>query len=401
MHPMDSEHGKKLKGLNTMKHLISKFIILALLPVFGSALINPCFAKDNKTQKKIPVEITTPARMNMEKYTEISGTFVSESSSTFGAKVPGTIEVFFADEGHKVKKGQVLARLEMTDFNLGLGISSLQLAAAKTQVERAKTEIKRAAINKDTVAADLERIREVVKKGSLPKQKLDHAQNAYESAESAFTQAQLALISAHTQVQLLKTQEDIARKKLEDCKIIAPLDGIISARHANAGEWAMPGKPIFTVESLDPIEIKGNLSETYLSRLKSGLLVRITSGPTVFETTIAEIAPIADARQRTVEITVKAPNPGLKLKPGLFARMRVIFQKADNTLVIPATCLLTQFDTPHVFVVEDDHAKVRKITTGIKDGEFVEVVSGLNEDSQVVFSGQNQLVGSERVSIKK
>lgn len=248
----------------------------------------------------------------------------------------------------------------------------------------------------------------MVEKGSLPKQKLDHAKNAYEAAQSAFTQAQLALISARTQVELLKTQEKIAIKKLADCEIKAPLDGVVSARHANAGEWANPGKPIFTVESLNPIEIKGNLSETYLTELKLGMPICVTldmasrdlpKSLAGFETTLAQIAPIADSRQRTVEITVKAPNPEHKLKPGLFARMRVIFQRSDNALVIPGTCLLTQFKVPHVFVVENSHAQAREIKIGIKDGEFVEVLSGLSEDSKIVFSGQNQLAGNEKVSI--
>jgi multidrug efflux pump subunit AcrA (membrane-fusion protein) len=120
-----------------------------------------------------------------------------------------------------------------------------------------------------------------------------------------------------------------------------------------------------------------------------------------YETTLKEIAAIADPRQRTVEVTVQIENPDHLLKPGLFARMDIIFRRTTGAMVIPEACLLKGHGKPRIFVIRGDRAEIRAIETGIREAEMIEVLSGLTMDSKVVSAGKDQLSGGDRVNIQQ
>jgi len=357
----------------------------------------------------VPVEVISPTQRTMEECVKITGTCYSTERSTIGAKIDGTITVIFADEGHRVKKGQVLAKLEETDHALSLKLAELEYVNAKSQVEKSKAELEKARVDMRTKKADFERLNKVYIKDSLSKQQLDFAKNSYEIAQAIFNQAKIGLKIFENQVILLETRVKIAEKKLSDCKIRAPFDGVISIRHANLGEWVKAGESVFTLEADNPIEVKGRISEIYLTNLKIGMPVRVTidgvnnlfGSSRGYETNLTEIASVADPRQRTVEVTVQIENANHILKPGLFARMDVIMRRAFEALVIPEACVIKGHNPPRVFIIKGNRAEIREIETGIRESEMIEVLSGLRMDSQVVTAGKDQLVGGQRVKIQK
>jgi len=365
------------------------------------------WAKDDN--RAVPVEVINPQRRSIEEYVKITGTCHSSERSTIGAKIEGTIENFLVDEGDRVKKGQVLARLEKTDYAFKLKLAELEYLNAKAQVEKGKAEIEKASSDLITKKADFERLRTVYEKGSLAKQRFDLAKNSYDVAQVVLNQTKIGLKIFETQVIFLKTRVEIARKKLLDCKIRAPFHGVISIRHANIGEWVKVGESIFTLEADNPIEIKGRISEIYLNKLKIGMPVRVKvdganspSGTSRdYEPKLKEIAPVADPRQRTVEITVQMNNADYLLKPGLFARMDVILKRTAEAMVIPEACIIKAHNPLSVFVIKENRAEIQEIETGIKEAEMVEILSGLNMDSKVVAAGKDQLVGGEKVLIQK
>ena len=369
--------------------------------------VSVCYAKEQK--RAVPVEVINPTRRSMETYVKITGTCYSTERSTYGAKIDGTIIEIFADEGHRVRKGQVLAKLEETDHALSLKLAELEYVNAKSQVEKSKAELEKARVDMITKKADFERLNKVYIKDSLSKQQLDFAKNSYEIAQATFNQARIGLEIFENQVTLLETRVKIAEKKLSDCKIRAPFGGVISVRHANLGEWVKAGEPVFTLEADNPIEVKGHISEIYLTNLKIGMPVRVTidgvnhlpGSSRGYETKLTEIASVADPRQRTVEVTVQIENSNHLLKPGLFARMDVILKRATGALVIPEACIIKGHNSPRVFIIKENRAEMREIETGIREDEMIEVISGLQMDSQVVIAGKDQLVGDASVKIQK
>jgi len=386
--------------------ILSVYIYIGIL-VFSGFVCGYAMAQENELA--VPVEVVTPVRQTMEQFTEITGTFESIEKSILSARVTGALVELMGDEGDRVRKGALLGLVDPSDYELSLTLSKLTLENTRAHVRKEQAEVQRATTHLETMKADLKRIKGVFEKGSFPKQRLDHAQNAYETAMAAYTKAKIAYSEAKTKVNILETQVKIAEKKVADCQITAPFDGVVTCRHVYIGEWMVPGKPVFTLESDNPIEIKAHISEVYLENLSVGMPVSVTvdgvSAPCnesvkTCDAVLSEIAPVADAKRRTIEITVSMENADFKLKPGLYARLRVIFKRSPNTLTIPKSCILNRLGHPYVFVANSDTAHLRRIKTGLAEGEMVEILSGLSSDARVVSSGHKRLQGGERLNIQ-
>lgn len=388
----------------TAKILLVQICISSL--VMTATISTPGYAKESDAV--IPVNIIRPVKRTMELFTEITGELESSERSTFGAKVAGSLVKIDADEGDRVKRGAVLALVDPADYELSLKLTRLKLETAKTGVSRAKLEVRRSKVNLHTMETDLKRIKGVFDKGSFPKQRVDHAKNAYESAAAVHAQAKVAENEAGNQVSLLEIQVKIAEKKVADCRIRAPFEGVITKRHASVGEWMSTGKSVFTIDSDNPIEIKGHISEKFIGKLSIGMPVRVTiDGVSAFcpqheigcEAVVSEIAPVADAKRGTVELTIRMPNEDFRFKPGLYARLQVILNRSQDTLAIPKTCILYEKNQTYVFIINDDKAHRREIQTGIVQGEMIEVISGLESGAKIVSAGQNQLKDNKKVNI--
>ena len=391
--------------IRTKFFIITLFFIAIIATFFFTTIL---YANDNDAS--VTVEVIQPVNKTMEAYAKVIGNCKSEKRSSFGSRINGIIEKFLVDEGVRVKRGQVLAQLDQSDYILSLKLTKLQYKNSVDQVDKGEAEIKRTTINLTTSKKDFKRVQDLFKKGFAQQQQLDHSQNSFESAQAASIQAKIGLKILKTQVEFLNTQVMIAQKKVKDCLILAPFDGIISVRHANLGEWIKSGQAIFTIEKDNPIEVKGEISEIYLDKLYIGMPVRVvvdglyapsSNQGRIYETILKEIGATVDQKHRTIEITVQIDNLKHQLKPGLFARMQVIFTRKENVISIPQTSIVSKPDGYHVFIVKNDRAQLQKIKTGIKDDGMVEIISGLGKKDVIVSTGQNQLLGGEKINIQK
>jgi membrane fusion protein (multidrug efflux system) len=392
--------------MNRTKFLIITRLFTAIIVFFF--FTTSLYANDNDVP--VTVEVIQPVNKTMEEYAKVIGNCKSEKRSSFGSRITGIIEKLLVDEGVRVKKGQVLAQLDQSDYILSLKLTKLQYNNSVDQVDKGEAEIKRTTMNLATSKKDLQRVQDLLKKGFTQQQKLDHSQNSFESAQAASIQAKIGLKILKTQVEFLTTQVMIAQKKVKDCLILAPFDGIISIRHANLGEWIKSGQPIFTIEKDNPIEVKGEISEIYLDKLYPGMPVRVVvdglyspsnNQGRSYETSLKEIGATVDPKHRTIEITVQIDNFKYQLKPGLFARMQVIFTRKEKVISIPQTSIISKPDGDHIFIIKNDRAHLQKIKTGIKDDGMVEIISGLDKKDVIVSTGQNQLSGGEKINIQK
>jgi len=385
------------------------YIILLYLtfsPLTKMAFFN---AYGEEKERNVSVEVVNPITRTLEQYIEIVGTCYSTEKATFGPKIDGSINKIYVDEGDRIRKGQLMAELDTYDHNLNFNLMKLELEDAKIQVVEGQIELEKAKTDLDTKKMDFERLRDVYAKKSISKQQLDYAKNNFKIAQSNNNKAKIGIKRLKNKTKILETHLEIAKKRVLDCKIKAPFDGVISARHSNLGEWVKKGESIFTVEADNPIEIKGDISEIYLSELKLEMPVRIevdglngsSRETSLIEAKLDEISAVAHPRQRTVQITVKIDNSDHLLKPGLFARMKVIFQRSSNALVIPEVCLIKGHNAKRVFVINENRAEIINVETGIRQDEMIEIRSGLTIESRVVVRGKSSLIGGEEVTVQE
>ncbi|MCL2193423.1 MAG: efflux RND transporter periplasmic adaptor subunit, partial [Treponema sp.] len=191
--------------------------------------------------------------------------------------------------------------------------------------------------------------------------------------------------------------------------VTAPVTGTIVMLPVQVGMTIGPGMPVARVASGNTLEIRLFVAERFISRMSMGLPAEITLAAwpgEVFHGRIYELSPTIDPISRTMEVRVRVNQPGDRLRAGMFANVRLITQRKENVVKIPASAMITRFGNQYVYVVEQDPenpehnvARRRNIVPGILVDGMLEVQSGLEPHEEVVARGQTLLEDGVRVNV--
>lgn len=289
-----------------------------------------------------------------------SGTVSSKDTAIIAARILGPVIELNVDAGDKVKKGQILAKIDTKEQQEKVAEAEAALLSAKA--------------DSSTAEADFRRYKALYETGSISQQDLDHARTKYETAQASLDRAQAAL--------------DQARTSLSYGTVTAPFDGIVAQRHVNLGDLATPGRPLLTLFIPGSVELVAAVGEQYASFLKEGapVTVKVPSIELVQSSKIREVVPQRDVKTRT--ITVKAPlaqAPGLE--PGLYGTL-TFHTLSSPTLAVPKEAVQTVGQLESVRVFEDGTIKTRYVKTGrTLKGSMIEIISGLDPGEEVVLQG--------------
>jgi RND family efflux transporter MFP subunit len=283
--------------------------------------------------------------------------------------VSGRVIRVAVHEGDQVRRGQLLAALDKTDYMLAMNGTDAQVAAAKVAQDRAEDEYKR--------------MKMLYESKSLPTNDFHKFEAAYNGAKEQLNQA--AASAKET------------RKRLGDTNLLAPVDGFISRRGVEPGNMATAGVPVFQIVTLDPIEIVVGVPETgiHLVRVGQSVQVRIPALPGELLTgTIREINVASDPSTRTYTTRVRMANPQHKLRVGMIAEAEILADKKVKAMTVPASAIIRDpqgASLVFVFYPEQKRVCSKHVETGRVVGEEVEILSGLRADEQVVIGGQQEL----------
>jgi membrane fusion protein (multidrug efflux system) len=262
-------------------------------------------------------------------------------------------------EGQSVKRGQLLAQLD-----------DREIAA----------EAQRAEALRDQARTNLERVRQLHAQNAASSQELDDASAGFKVAE-----ANLAVAEA----QLSKT------------RIVSPLSGVAGRRQVSPGAFLRVGDSITEVASLDVVKVHFAAPERFVSQLRTGGHIDITStaypGET-FHGQVRVVDPIVDEGTRTVQLVATVVNPGRKLRPGMSADVSATLSERPNALTVPDEALFAQGDQTFVFVVKADSTVARQaVLTGTRDSAKVEIAQGLTAGERIVRAGHQKLYDGAKV----
>jgi len=287
----------------------------------------------------------------------VSGSVAARETSRVAARIMGYVVELKVDAGDRVKKGDLLVRIDTKEI-------AEREAQAKASLESATAELVKA-------RNDFERYKILFEKESVAKKDYDDARARYETAQAAELKARAAL--------------DEAKTMLSYGNVTAPFDGIVGTRSVNLGDLATPGLPLLTLYVPGTVELVAPVGEQYAPYLKEGAPVRleIPSLALKQESSIREVVPQREEKTRT--ITIKAPlvqDPGLA--PGLYGTLS-FDTRASESLVIPKKAVKVIGQLESVRVLEHGAEMIRHVKTGrvLKDDK-IEILSGLNEGDEVV-----------------
>ncbi len=212
------------------------------------------------------------------------------------------------------------------------------------------------------------------------------------------------IAAAQSQYDQATEQVDLAKKRLSDATITAPVAGIVVNKNADTGDYAAAaGKPILTIVNMDIVHAVFTVSETEIMNISIGAPVNITAGKENIQGQINYISPIVNPADRTVTVKGKIPNPKYQLKPGMFVEVNIDYSALEESLLLPREAVLDiQDDAGHVFVVADgNQAQKQNVKVGLVWGDSISILEGVTESSRVVVNGHRQLEDGMDVLVVK
>lgn len=379
------------KKIDFKARLLAAAVVLASLAAFtGCGTTTEAGAV---TDEAIPVVTESPVVEQIASTYTTKGTIRSKETGLVSPKIPGKVVRILVDEGDSVRKGQVVAGLDKTQLELNLKQAKQSLAQSKAGLAQAKAAVLQAAANQTKAQRDFERIERLYKQESVAKNKYDDAKTGKDVADASLDAARQAEELAEAQVQTAAVAIEIIETNLKDTNVIAPISGVITKKEVNIGEFIQPGMVIFTIETVDALELKADVPAKYLASVAPGseVVAKIDGYNEQLSLVIDRISPSIDEKSRTAEITCVIGDDYNGLYPGQYATIDITLRKNEQALTVARDALLSDSASSWVFVVEEGKAHKAPVETGISQKNRVEILSGITSDASVVVVGQNNL----------
>lgn len=308
----------------------------------------------------VPVETNAPLRGDI--YATYTGTAPIEAfaEADVTAKVDGEVRDLHVEEGDMVKKDQILATLDGDRLRLELSESRARLR----KMQR-----------------DFQRNKELQDKGLISEGDFEKIQYDLEALEASYNLASL---------------------ELDYTQIRAPISGVVSERYLKLGNTVKTGDPVFRVTSLDPLVVYLFVPEREFRKIAAGQPVQIEIDAlpeSAVDATVTRISPIVDAATGTFKITIELRGADRRIKPGMFGRMSIVYDKHENALQVPRSAITESATGTSVFVVEDEIGIRKQVETGFSSGGMVEITSGLSDGESVIIIGHVGLKNEAKVVI--
>lgn len=370
--------------------------------------------------KPIDVQMAAVSRRAIDRSVDLTGTLFGQEEATVSSKITGRIVRLDHDLGDEVLPGQPLAQIDRTDLELALSERRAAVAAslAKLGLDALPGEdldlsvlpaIRRARAEEANAQARFDRARQLFEQTPPLLSAQDFAdirtqsEVASRNAEAEVLTARALLAEARTQTAGVR----IAEQVLADAEVVAPsppgepnLVYRIAERRVSVGEMVAPGQALFRLVASDRIKFRGSAPERFAGRLKAGQAasLRVEAFEQPFPAQVTRISPQVDPATRSFEVEIQAENPDGRLKPGAFARARVVTGSDADVAFVPVSAVVTFAGVQKVFGIKDGKAVEVRVETGVRDGDDVEIVGGLDLD-QVVTGGVGGLSNSAPVRI--
>ncbi len=319
-----------------------------------------------------------------------NGYVVARTKASVSAKIAGRMEYLGVTEGARVKKGQVIARIES-------GIFSAQVEAAQAQIGEARAQLAQA-------ERDLERAQALRKQDLIPPAELENVMTRVEVLKAGINTA--------------RAQKRIADATLENTLVRAPFDGTILRKDAEVGEIVSPASAgggltrtaIVTMADLGTLEVEVDVNEAYIAQIHNGDEARITLdaySDTSFAGSVRQVVPTADRQKATVLVKVAILDRDPRILPEMGAK--VVFTAEAGTsapaapvrVTIPVAALVRDAQSARVWMIEKERAVSRTVEPGRENGESIEIRSGLSGGESLVLAPPSGLKEGARVRAAK
>ncbi len=381
-----------------------------------------------QAERIIPVQVARIHHGEIKSFLTVSGLIEPKEIVRVFAKSIGQAKEVLVKEGDRVKKDDILIRLDDEQIHLQVAQAKANLDVAEASLERikagarpqeinqAEAAVRQAKINLDSADESYQKMQKLFSEGAISEQQLDQAKNHFEIAQAQYQVASESykLVSEGASPEDIKTVEaqvrqaqsalELARSQLSNSIVRAPISGSVTGISVKTGELVSSAIPLLSILDSNELFLKTGISEKDIATVQIGQIaeILIDAFPGIsFSGEVASKGVIVEPTTKTMEIKIKIVEPYVDISPGMFARANILIAHNPDTLTIPTTALTRRIEGLFVFVLDKNHETISKrpITTGITEGNQVEVIEGLQGNEIIVILGNIAIEEGERVRV--
>ena len=341
------------------KRLIAGAVVLLVAAGFVFKLVS---GKEEAPQYETrpTVAVQTPVTGDITLYTELTGTVEPVSRASVMPKISGEILEVNFQAGDTVQAGQVLCKIDSD----ALRTMELQMQSASVAA--------------DTAARELARLQPLFDGGFVSQQQFQQAQDAATSARLAYETA--------------KTQYDL---QMEYTTVTAPIGGVIESRGIELHDHVSPSAPICVISGGDQLQVNFGVTEKVMKNMNVGDALTVEKNGSTYEGNLTEIGAMVNASG--LYDAKAAVSQGASLTNGAKVKLTVVMDRAEGAMTVPVDAVNYDNGNAFVYCYEDGTAKKTMVEAGIYDSQNMEIISGLEADSQVIVTWSNELVDGQQV----
>lgn len=365
---------------------ILAWILAGLVLIFGAIFLKGVFNPGVEVQLAT-VSLSSPAQANA--VLTASGYVVARRKAAVASKGTGTLVFLGVEEGDRVKKGQVIARLDDSDVAATLQRTRENLRLAQADLNDAKQSH--------------ERMRVLLKEGAVAQAEFDSAEARYGRVVATIEAARFAVKEAEVAV--------------ENTRIVAPFDGTVLKKNADVGEIVAPlagaassKAAVVTIADMASLEVEADVSEANITRVSAeqNCEIALDAYPQQrYPGYVSKIVPTADRAKATVLVKIRFRDYDQRVLPEMSAKVTFLAAgspantETKTVLTVPAAAVATRDGHQVIFQIKDDRAVEVAVTTGEKLGSLLEIKSGLKEGDKVIAKVDEQIKNGAKVTLKK
>ncbi len=349
----------------------------------------------------MPVEFATAKRATMAEQILVVGNLIGAATIEVVPRANGRLQVVDVKLGDPVRKGQIIARVEDFEVREQVRGAEAAYAVAQASIRQRQADLKLAQNN-------LDRSRSLYERQLLPQQTFDDVDARHQAAV-----AQLQL--AEAQFEASKARLEELKIALTNTQIVAPVDGFVGKRYLDPGAFASTNAPVASVVDIRTVRMVANLVERDMRRVPVGTAanVEVDAYPgETFKGRVSRVAPVFDPATRTAEIEIEVPNDGYRLKPGMYSRVQLTISTRGDAITVPRNALVDLAGRTGVFVAAAADktegtrggggpdaltARFIPVEVGIRDGEAIEILNGIDDGARIVTTGASALKDGDRI----
>ena len=385
--------------------------LLALIVCLGGCSRTPPVRAGNggEPENTPTVGVTSVKRKPMMRQLTVSSELVPYQETDVFAKESGYVKDLLVDYGSRVKKGELMAVLDIPELQIQLKQDDAAIANANDAVTHAHHEVDRLEAQLVPLKAQADRLAGVAKTrpGLVAQQEIDDAQGKGLAMAAQVESGRSALQAAESQWDEAKAKLERDKALFDYARITAPFDGVVTQRYANLGALMQAGTssstqamPLVRLSQDDIFRLVIPVPESYVKYIRIGdpVQVRVTSLDKVVTGTVKRFSADVAAETRTMHTEVEVLNPSHVLLPGLYAEATLTLEHKDAALSLPLQAVTQANGKATVFLVDANNTlQERTIATGLQTADDIEIVGGLKLGDRVVISDRSGLKSGARV----